>query len=96
MDNNTNGIEPLIGNDPPAAEVVAAMETETRLQRKLRARMIKKLVQDPKNNKIRVGMAGQYIDRTIRGHQKKYLVNEDGSLTRVHLITLQPLNEDTI
>ena len=96
MDDNTNGIEPLIGSDPPAAEVISAMEAATRLQRKLGARMIKRLVRDPKNNKIRVGMAGQYIDRTERGHQKKYLVNEDGSLTRVHLTTLQPLHEDAI
>jgi hypothetical protein len=46
---------------------------------------------DPRNKSVEMHKPGSIIDTMDGGHRKKFRVEDDGSLTRVHLETLEPL-----
>jgi len=54
---------------------------------------IKAALENRQNREVRLHMPGSIIDTMADGHRKKFRVEDDGSLTRVHLKTLVPLDD---
>ena len=54
---------------------------------------VRRAIEDSENREVRVHKPGSIIDTVADGHRKKFRVEDDGSLTRVHLKTLVPLDD---
>jgi hypothetical protein len=52
---------------------------------------LKRAIEDDRNRAVFVHKPGSIITTMHGGHQKKFRVEEDGTLTRLHLKTLEPL-----